>query len=169
MQSFVTVARIVKVRGLRGEVAAEILTDFPDRFRKLKKVYLQSDHFTGWLELQTHWLHKDRVILKFHGRDRPEEVQELVGCAVQIPEEERIVPPADAFYDSDLVGCRVFEKGQLLGEVVEIFKVGSEVGNLVVKTPEGSEFMLPLVRQFVLTIDLEAQKLEVQLPAGLLE
>lgn len=169
MSEFVTIAYIVKTRGIRGEVVADILTDIPGRFEELGRVRIWGEFHESWEELESFWFQKGRVILKFVGRDRPHEAEELVGCEVQLPEEERGELPDDYFYDSDLVGCLVFQGEDLLGEVTELLKVGGEATNLVVGTPEGREVMIPLVRAFVTGVDLSARRLQVDVPPGLLD
>jgi 16S rRNA processing protein RimM len=169
LDQFVSVARIVKTRGIRGEVSAEILSDFPERFSILNQVFVSSGSQGSWEVLEDHWFHGKRVILKFEGRNRPHEVEELVGCNVQIPLSERVDPPSDTFFDSDLMNCQVVEEGNVLGVVNDIQKAGSEVANLVVRTPDEKEFMIPLVREFVLEVDTDRGKISVQLPPGLTE
>lgn len=169
MSEFVTIAYIVKTRGIRGEVVADILTDIPDRFDTLDRVRIVGEFHESWEELESFWFQKGRVILKFVGRNRPDEVQELVACEVQLPEEERVELPEDYFYDSDLVGCRVFQGEEFLGEVTDLLKVGGESTNLVVVGPEGREVMIPLVRAFVTAVDLQSRTLQVDVPPGLLD
>ena len=169
MKQFVSIAKITKTHGVRGEVTAILLTDFPDRFRQLRQVCLSSREESFWEEIERYRFHKNRVILKFQGRERPHEVQELVGCEVQIPESDRVELPDDTYFDSDLEGCEVFTEDQLLGEVLEILKSGGGSVNLVIATPDGQEFMVPLVKDFVKEIDLQNSRIRVDLPPGLLE
>jgi 16S rRNA processing protein RimM len=125
------------------------------------------DTFTETIE--SYWLHGKRVILKFSGRDRPDQAQILVGCEVQVPEEQAYPLPEDTYYDDDLIGCRVVEGERDLGLVSGIFKVGREVTNLVVLDQSDQEYMVPLVREFVTEIDIEGCRIEVKLPPGLIE
>lgn len=168
MDQLVSVARIIKTRGVRGEVAAEILTDFPERFSALNRVYLSSGTDGSWEELEHHWFQRHRVILKFKGRDRPHEVEELIGYEVQVPLDERVDLPEDTFFDSDLMGCQILEAGRLLGTVVSVLKV-SDSATLVVLTPDEDEFMIPLVKEFVETVDIGSKTVHVQLPPGMIE
>lgn len=168
MDQFVSIARIIKTRGIRGEVAAEVLSDFPERFSSLGRVYLSSGSLGVWEELEHHWFHRQRVILKFKGRDRPHEVEDLIGYEVQVPLSERVDLPADTFFDSDLIGCQVYESGELLGTVSSVLKV-SETSTLVVSTGEDTEFMIPLIRQFVSEVDIDSKAVHVQLPPGMVD
>ena len=168
MDEFVTVARIVKTHAIRGEVKADLLTDFPDRFSRLRKVRISKSGKTTWEELVQCRLHHGRVIMKFLGRDCPEEVEDLIGGDVQIPASERVPLPEDSYYHSDLVGCEVLESGTVRGTVTGVLETGPAGANLVVIAPSGEEFMIPLVREFIIRIDIKEKSIEVKLPSGLL-
>jgi len=168
LDQFVSIARIIKTRGIRGEVAAEILSDFPERFSSLTRVYLSSGNQGNWEVLERHWFHGQRVIFKFEGRNRPHEVEDLIGCEVQVPLSERVDPPEDTFFDSDLIGCQVFEEKEVLGTINSVLKV-SETTTLVVITADDTEFMIPLVRQFVREVNIDSKAVHVQLPSGMLD
>lgn len=169
MDPFVTIARIVKVRGLRGEVAAEVLTDFPERFASREKVRVLCSPGESWEQIESHRFHNGRVLLKFVNRDRPEQAQGLVGGQVQISEEQRTTLPEGSYYESDLIGLRVVQKEEDLGDVVDLFRTGGEGKNLVVRRPSGQEFMVPLVREFIDEVDTEEKLIQVSLPDGLLD
>jgi 16S rRNA processing protein RimM len=169
LNQFVSIAKITRTHGVRGEVAAILLTDFPERFDQLQNVYLSSEEEACWEELEKYRFHKDRVILKFRGRDRAHQVQDLLGREVQILEADRMKLPVDTFYDSDLMDCEVFEGSQLLGRVVGLLKSDADHVNLVVLNAKGEEFMVPLVKEFVKEIDTEGARIAVDLPPGLLE
>ena len=167
--NFVTIARIVKTRGIRGEVVADLLTDVPTRFSLLSQVRVWSPEKPHWEKLEEYWFHKGRVVLRFAGRDRPEDVQELLGGEVQVPEADRVSLPVDTYYHSDLVGCQILEDNQSLGTVTEIFEAGPAGSNLVVRSREGKELMIPMVRAFIQEIDIEEATIKVHLPLGLAE
>lgn len=167
MSQFIAIALIVKVRGIRGEVSAELLTDFPERFSSTTgvRVALPGARYQEVIEAAR--FHKGRVLLKFRGRERPEQVRELIGGEVQIPLEERMPLPEGAFYESDLLGLRVEQKGQNLGVVAELFRTGSEGVNLVIRDGDDGEMMVPLARAFIRDVDLERGVIQVDLPPGL--
>ena len=169
MDQLVAIAKITKIHGVRGEVAAFLLTDYPERFKDLKNVFLTGAEFSGCEEIERFRFHKNRVILKFRDRDRPEAVQDLVGCELQIPENERVKLPEDTYFDSDLRGCDVFEGEVALGSVTDVFKAGQGTVNLVVTAEDGLEFMVPLVKEFVVHIDVRERVIRVALPPGLVD
>lgn len=167
MQEFVGIARIIKTRGLKGEVKAQLLTDFPDRFAQRETLKIQGAGQVHWVRLDSYWFQKHQVILKFQGRDRPEQVEELIGGEVQIRQEQRAKLPEGTYFDSDLAGCSVRENAEVLGTVREIFKPSPNVTNLVVIGLGGEEIMIPLVYDFIQEVDIDRQVIHVSLPAGL--
>jgi 16S rRNA processing protein RimM len=164
---FVSIAQIVKARGVRGEVAADLLTDFPQRFASLSRVRILRQGRAFEETLERYWFYRGRVILKFEGRDSPEAVAALLGGYVQIPEEERVRLPRNTYYHSDLIGCRVEEDSRELGTVTGIFEVGGDLVNLVVTTAQGEEAMVPLVKQFIKKVDIGNKLIRIKTVPGL--
>lgn len=169
MSAFVSIARIVKVRGLKGEVAADLLTDFPERFEGLEQVRVEGPQGASQEFLESCRFHKGRVLLKFRGRDTPEAARPLVPGDVQVPKEQRFPLPTGFFYQSDLIGCQVRDRNQALGCVVDVLDTGGGSANLVIESKPGSEWMLPLVRAFIRGIDLEEKVIRVEPPPGLVD
>ena len=168
MDEFITIARITRPRGVRGEVTAQILTDFPERFCKVGRVRLLCDAKVQWAEVESFRFHQNRVILKFLQFESPDEASLLAGCEVQVPEGEAVELPPGVYFHFQLVGCDVSEGGKPLGRVVEVLDAGGSM-NLVVRTPEGADFMIPLAHQFVRRVDLKSSCIHVELPEGLLD
>jgi 16S rRNA processing protein RimM len=169
LEPLISIARIVKTRGIRGEVVGELLTDFPERFQSLTQVHLTSASLHLSAEIEDRWFHQGRVILKFAGWDSPEAARTLVGCEVQIPQSERVELPEDTYFDSDLEQCRVLEQGREIGRVTSVWRVGGSASTLVVEDEHGQEFLVPFVAEFVISVDLPARRIEVRLPPGLKE
>ena len=168
MPEFLSIARIVKTRGIRGEVVAEILTDFHERFSLLSRVRILKEGAECWERLEHHWFHKGRVVLKFRGRDRPEEVKGLIGGDLQVEEGDRVSLPQDSYFHSDLIDCMIVDTKKSLGVVTGIQETGSAGCNLVVLTPEGKEFQIPLVKEFISEVNVEGKTIQVELPPGLI-
>ncbi len=167
MDLFVSVAHIIKTRGVKGEVVADLLTDFPERFVSLRSVRILRGDQVFEETLDRYWFHLGRVILRFQGRETPETAAPLVGGYVQVREEERFVPPRNTYYHSDLIGCEIEEKGQILGVVTGIFEAGPDQANLVVQASSGSEVMIPLVKQFVKKVDIAGKIIRIKSLPGL--
>jgi 16S rRNA processing protein RimM len=167
----VTVARVAKARGVKGEVACDLLTDFPERFEGLEELIAV---FPGGrrerLTLEGHWLHGDRVVLKLEGFDSPEEVSALVGCALAVPESEAVELAEGEFYDWQLEGCRVETiEGVAVGTVREVLHTGGEAPVLVIRDERERENLVPLAESICVEIDVDAKLIRVDAPEGLLE
>jgi 16S rRNA processing protein RimM len=110
----VTLARIVRPHGRRGEVAAEILTDFPKRLLSLRNVLLwDGGKVVRPAEVRLCRLTPNRggqALIQFVGSDSMEDAQKLVGWQVQVPLSERIVLPRGQYFVTDLIGCVVREE-----------------------------------------------------------
>lgn len=162
------IGRIRKTHGRRGEVAADILTDFPDRFGAGEQLLLTDGSGVEPRRLETSRFHKGRVILKFAGCDSMEAAETLIGRWIVVPRESRRALPPGVVYLADLIGCTVRERGQTLG-VVEALEetIGAPV-LLRVRTAEG-ELLVPFAAEICRIVDVRKQEIEVRLPEGLRE
>ena len=169
MKDLVAIARLVKSRGLRGEISADILTDFPERFDNLKRVFaVCADGKTSELEIEKFWFQKDRIVLKFKDFDTIETVETLRGCEICVPETEAVELEEDEFFDWELEGCAVETlEGAHLGVVRELMRTGgTEI--LVVKSDE-KEYLIPFAEKICPEVDIENKLIKVDAPEGLLE
>ncbi len=174
-EAYVTLARITKTQGRRGEVACEILTDFPEKFAERARVFLlypkstSSKHLE--LTVEDHWFHKDRVVLKFAGIDSISEAEGLVGCEVQIPESERAPLEPGAYYISDLAGCTLLNGNVAVGTITTLRTVSGGVPLLVVQSPSQppGELEIPFAEAYLECVDLDAKLVRMNLPEGLLD
>ena len=168
---WLTVARIVKTQGRRGEVAAELLTDFPERLAQRREVWLWDGRSEPRrARLERTWPHKNFLIFQFAGCDSIARAQELVGLEVQIPRAEAAPLGSSAFYLDELAGCRVVEQasGAELGRVRELVIAGG-TPLLAVDTPDGKELLIPFAEEFCPRIAPAEKLIEVVLPEGLRE
>jgi 16S rRNA processing protein RimM len=169
-----TLARLLRPHGIRGEIAAEILTDFPERLTKLREVWLWDSRAETSVDaiVQKCWLSFTRggqVVFKFAGVERIEDVEKLRGLEVQVPLSERTKLPAGSYFISELAGCEVWEVGidggqTKLGLVRGVQESGTPV--LEVDTLDG-EVLIPLATEICRTIDVSARRIEVVMPEGL--
>jgi 16S rRNA processing protein RimM len=169
-EDLITVAHIAKVRGIRGEVVADLLTDFPDRFAALTSlIAISPDATRRSLEIEEQWFHGNRLVLKFAGFDRIEEAKELIGCELAVPADERIELPQDSFYEWELIGCRVETvTGTVVGHVNKITHTGG-VQLLSVIDDAGRDRLVPMAADIVIEIDKEKKLIRIDPPEGLLE
>jgi 16S rRNA processing protein RimM len=165
----VTIARAVKPRGLKGEIVAELLTDFPDRFEAVEELVLVSPRGErSTKRLEEFWFQNDRVVLKLADCDDVEAAKELVGFEFAVPEADRVPLPADHYYDWELEGCTVRVGAESIGAVKSVMKTGgTEI--LVVADQSGKEHLIPLVDSIVVEVDLAGKTIVVDPPEGLLD
>ena len=167
--SFITIARIVRTRGNKGEVLVDSLTDFPDRFNLLEEVWLEfDDGHSDKIALDFTWEHKGRRILKFVGFDSISSAETLVGCRVQVPGDQAVPLPEGTYFDHDLIGCSVEAvDGKQLGVVNAILRISGN-NQLVVKGPD-KEFLIPAVESICTRISIKKKQIIVDPPEGLMD
>ncbi len=171
-------------QGRRGEVLAELHTDFPERFAERRLLPgLARDGNRRELQLEEHWFNKGGVVLKFAGVDSISDAEQLKGLEVQVSHEDRAMLEPGAAYVSEIVGCEVWlssaREPQLLGSVIEVQFGAGEAPLLVVRRHFGpglssgenglQEFLIPYAEEFVRNADFAERRIEMQLPEGLLD
>jgi 16S rRNA processing protein RimM len=168
-EDFITVARVRKTQGRIGEVAADIFTDFPEKFAERKRLWAWlPDGSRRELKLEDHWPHKGQIVLKFAGVDSISDAEKLLGSELQIERAERAELEAGAIYISDLVGCVVMDGETEVGTVSGIDPSSGEAPNLIIKNG-GREFLVPFAEAYLRKVDTAGKRVEMQLPEGLLE
>jgi 16S rRNA processing protein RimM len=193
-QRWVIVARILRPRGNKGEVAAELLTDFPDRLTQLTEVFLGASGGAAAAEprltaLRSCWLsqnHKGQAVFHFEGCNSISAAEKFRGLDVLLPIEKRVELAAGRYFVDDLIGCLVFENfaeppvvssspcslataPSFLGVVKDVQFTGEGVAGtpiLAVDTSAG-ELLVPLAEDICSRIDIRARRIDVLLPDGL--
>lgn len=194
LSRWVLVARILRARGNKGEVAAEILTDSPERLTKLQEVFLgvpRGDSEPRRVALKSCWLsqnHRGQIVFHLEGVNSISEAEKLRGFEVLLPLEQRVNLASGQYFVSDLIGCSVFETpanlpvlasspcslGEapaLLGTVRDVQFPGEELAGtpiLEVDTSQG-ELLIPLAEDICTKIDPRARRIDVIMPEGLRE
>ncbi len=192
-QRWVAVAHILRPRGNKGEVAAQLLTDFPQRLTSLQEAFVSdaSGREPQRVQVQACWLsqnHPGQAVFHFAGFASINDAEKLRDRDVLLPIEQRVALPAGHYFISDLIGCSVFEAARevspvasspcsmsvapaLLGGVTDVQFTGEGVSGtplLVVDTRQG-ELLIPLAEDICSKIDPAARRIEVVLPEGLRE
>ena len=186
--SWVVLAHLLRPQGRKGELLAELLTDFPERFSTQPRVYLAPPGYEGQvseareIHVAAHWLptgkNQGRVVLHFAGIDSINDAEKLEGLDVILPEDERPELDDDSSYVSDLVGCTVYDGPAPVGVVADVhFPTTPDGGRrldeaaplLYVDSPAGDEILIPFVKAFLVKVDVENKRIEMKLPAGLLD
>ena len=182
-QQWVWLARIRHPQGRKGEVFADILTDFPEKFADRRRLWLianpdapraKTNAAPREVELQAHWLHKGGIVLHFAHSDSISAAENLTGLIVAIPLAERAPLAADEVYIGDLMGCTLFDVASsspvVVGQIEDVDRTAGPVALLVV-VPQGSkkEILIPFAKSHLRHIDLAGRRVEMSLPEGLID
>jgi 16S rRNA processing protein RimM len=192
---WVALARIRRPQGRKGEVFADLLTDFPEKFSERRRLWLTgSDSLTQKVgapgpshlgtqenlrlftprevELTNHWLHKGGIVLHFSGVDSISAAEGLVGLYVVIPQAERTPLAEDEAYIGDLIGCMLVDVAgatpQHVGIIEDVDRTAGPAPLLIVRGPKG-EVLVPFAQIYLRKIDLAGKRVEMALPEGLVE
>lgn len=170
-ERYVSVGRILKPHGVRGEVKVEPMTDDPERFKQLDRVYCLKPsgervplHVEGARSAGPEtWL------VKFREYGAPEPANALRNCLIQIPRSEAPPLPEGRVYYADVIGmtARNEDTRGILGTIRSIVSAGNEL--LEIRTPQGEDLLVPWVDAFVTRIDTSAREVWIKPVPGLLE
>jgi 16S rRNA processing protein RimM len=163
----VAIARIAKPRGLKGELAADILTDFPERFEDLVEVTaVMPDTSRRELKIEKHWFQSGRVVLKFEGFDTIETAETLRNAEICIDEADAVELEEGEYFDWQLAGCEVKTlDGTTIGTVREIMRTG---GTEILVVDGEKEYLIPFSESICVEVDIEKKAIVVDPPEGLL-
>ncbi|HEX4663992.1 MAG TPA: ribosome maturation factor RimM [Terriglobales bacterium] len=173
-KEFIVIARIVRPQGRHGEVLADVLTDFPEKFAERKRLWLGSEGTSSRRDctLENHWFHKGRVVLKLSGVDSIDDAEKLSGSLVQIPSSERSKLESNAFYVGDLVGSALIDVGyehpRRIGIVADVQQSVGTAPLLLVDNAE-RQYEVPFATEYLVRFDASQKTLEMKLPEGLLD
>ena len=168
---FITLARVVKTQGRRGEVAAEVHSDVPDRFAKGMKLFAlsKSGDSRREVEIEDLWPHKGLLVLKFGGIDSISDAEAFIGSELQVPRAERVELELGWNYVSDLVGCTVFDQGREIGRIEDVQFGAGEAPLLIVSGAGGKKYDVPFAEAYLEGVDLAQRQVRMKLPEGMLE
>jgi len=168
---FITLARVVKTQGRRGEVAVEVHSDVPDRFGEGMKLYAldRAGESRRKLEIEGLWPHKQLLVLKFRGVDSLGDAETLRGAELQVPRAERATLEQGWNYVSDLVGCAVFDQGTRIGRIEDVQAGAGEAPLLIVASGAGTKLEIPFAEAYLEGVDVSRREVRMRLPQGMLE
>jgi 16S rRNA processing protein RimM len=182
-------AHLLRPQGRKGELLADLCTDFPERFSDRGPVFLAKPDFAGpatqarAIAVTNHWLpvgrNQGRVVLAFEGVASIDAARQLAGLDVLVPVEARVeLEDDDAEYISDLIGCIVFDSLDRIGAVTGVQFPTSPDGSrrldsaaplLIVQADSGEEILIPYVQSFLVALRTAERRIDMRLPAGLVE
>lgn len=183
---WVVLAHLLRPQGRKGELLAELLTDFPDQLAGREGLLLARPEFDGdaseakSIQVVSSWLpvgkNRGRVVLKLDGVDTISAAEALAGLDLLVGDDQRLPLDEGSFYVSDLIGCTLFDGEVQVGTIVDVQFPSSSDG---VPLPDAAallevesgedEALIPFVKAFTKTIDLPGKRLVMNLPPGLIE
>jgi 16S rRNA processing protein RimM len=186
--AWIVLAHLLRPQGRKGEVLAELFTDFPERFEDQRRVFLAAPGFDGEesgarsVDVVAFWLpvgrNEGRVVLQFGGIDTISDAESIAGLDVLVPREERLPLDDESVYISELIGCTVYDGPVRVGVVEDVqFAMTADGGRrlddaaplLAVTSPDGDEILIPFAKAFLVAVDTEAKLIKMALPEGLVE
>jgi 16S rRNA processing protein RimM len=165
----ITIGKVVKPWGVKGELKVEPLTDFLDRFKDLSRVFLVSPagREIAYDVISVRYANNVPFLL-LAGYNTPEKARILNGWFIKIPREEAVPLSEGSYYWFDIYGMEVFsEQGKKLGKITDIFKTGSN--DVYVMTNGNKEIYIPATREVIKQVDKVAKKMVIHLMDGLME
>ena len=171
---WITLAIVIKTQGRRGEVAVELHTDVPDRFRQDMRLWaLAKDGQRREVTVEDLWPHKSFLVLKLQGIETISDAERLVGAELQLPRSERARLEPGWTYLSDLIGCTVFDGQREIGEIEDVQFGAGEAPLLVVRSKEQPDarlpYEIPFAEAYLEKLDLEHRQMRMKLPEGMLD
>ena len=169
-EELISVARIARPQGNRGEVIADLHTDFPERFAALSTALIKcANGEIITLKLEGSRLYKGRVVLKFTGYDDIDMAEQLRAAHVCVTREQLVKLPDDTWYDFDLIDCEVTTTdGSRIGRVTAVEHYGA-APLLVLESEARRELLIPLALDICVEIDTANKRIVVDPPEGLLD
>jgi 16S rRNA processing protein RimM len=167
---FITLALVIKTQGRRGEVAVELHTDVPDRFREDMRLWaLLKTGERREVTVEDLWPHKGLLVLKFDGIETISDAEPLVGAELQLPRSERAPLEPGWTYLSDLIGCTVFDGEREIGPIEDVQFGAGEAPLLIVPGRAKLPYEIPFAEAYLEKVDLERKQVRMRLPEGLLD
>jgi 16S rRNA processing protein RimM len=158
------VARVLTPHGIHGELRCELITDFPERFRRTRQLYLGEAHTP--LEVERARLDRRGLILKVAGLESREDAERWRGQTLYVPESQAVRLPAGSYFWHQIIGLRVLATdGRELGTIRDILQTGAN--DVYVVRGETEEWLVPAIRDVVRSIDVAGGTITVELIEGL--
>ena len=169
VEPLISVGRIVRPHGIRGEVKVAPLTEWPERFQEFRSIYVEPEGENGeWMEIERARVQGRRIILKLSGIDDRDRADSIRGFILKVDKETCPPLPEGQYYISDLIGMRVVTMaGEEIGLLVDVLNMPSQ--DVYVVEADGREILIPGVKAFIKRVDVENKMMIIETIPGLLE
>lgn len=169
MEDLLQVGVITTTHGVRGEVKVFPTTDDAERFKQLKNVILDTGKEQLKLEITQVKFFKNLVILKFKGIDNINDVELYKGKGLYVARENAVKLDRNEYFIADLIGLSVTsDEGEALGKITDVLQTGAN-DVYVVEQKDGSELLIPAIRDCILDVSIDHGTMRVHLLDGLRE
>lgn len=169
MEQFLRVGVISSTHGIRGEVKVYPTTDDPERFLDLDEVILDTGREHKILEIEGVKFFKNQVILKFKGYDNINDIEKYLKKDLLVDREHAVELGENENFIADLIDMEVVtDEGKVLGTLTDVIETGAN-DVYAVKTPEGKEILLPAIRDCILDVNVDENRMTVHVMEGLLD
>ena len=167
MEQLLQVGVISSTHGIRGEVKVFPTTDDVKRFKKLKKVILDTGREHLPLEVESVKFFKQFAIVKFKGIDNINDIEKYKGKSLLVDRENAVKLRKDEYFIADMIGLQVYtEDGEAFGVLKDVLETGANDVYIIDSSKYG-EVLIPAIKQCILDVDIEGQKMTIHLMEGL--
>ncbi len=171
MDELVLIGVAKKVRGNKGDLKIEAMSDFPDRFNGLREVFVRKPDCGDAvrMKLEKSEFVKNYAVMKLKGVDSYDDAASYLGSEILVHESERVAPPEGTYFVDSLIGMNVVNTvGEKLGNVVNVLS-NLKQSILLISSVDGKEINIPFVDAFVKKVDETSKEITVELIDGLIE
>ncbi len=169
MEDYFRIGIITSTHGLKGEVKVFPTTDDLGRFKTLKNCFIKTKNEDVYVEKNTCKFFKNMAILSFKGFDNINDIEKYKGCDLCVSREDAVPLTEDEYYIQDVIGMDVFDEGEKrLGRLFDVMQTGAN-DVFVVHLENGKELLIPVIKDCVLKIDYDENRILVRLMKGMLE
>jgi len=168
-KSFITVGKIIRPYGTKGALRVKPLTDFPQRFKDLKKIWVQPPEGKRVrMEIEKVEWKGGSLILSFQGLSTRPQAQVWTNSYIEVTADERHPLEEGHYYISDLLGLPIYtEEGHLVGQVEDVWKLPAN-DVWAVKTDSGQK-LIPATKEIIKAVDFPRRRIVIHNLDGLLE
>ena len=169
MEQLLQVGILSSTHGVHGEMKIFPTTDDPGRYKKLKKVFLDTGAGMNELKIESVKFFKKFVIVKFEGYDSINDIEKYKGRSIFVSREDAVRLGRNEYFVADLIGMRVVdENGNELGELTDVMETGAN-DVYVIRLMNGGELLLPAIKQCILSVDVNEAVMKIHVLDGLMD
>ena len=162
---YLSVGFLRRPHGVRGEIIMDLHTDFPERMKRGRKIFVGDEHKP--MTFENVRAHGNGILVKLKGVDTPEDAGLYRNQWVHVKAKDVPALPEGQHYQHELLGLKVVdENDHPLGELVEILETGAN-DVYVVRDDSGKEILLPAIPSVILDIEPARGFIRVHLLEGL--